>query len=175
MWPKPWYSNLWAPWRMAYIKSHGERRGCVFCEAPSMGMNPESLVVYRGAGNYIILNKYPYNSGHLMVVPYRHVSRLEDLTLEELAEMMLLVKASVKALRKAYKPHGFNIGMNLGEAAGAGIAEHLHMHIVPRWVGDTNYMTITAGAKVIPQSLEEAWTVLKPLVEEAVREEASEK
>ncbi len=171
-WPRPWYSNLWAPWRMAYIREHGRRESCVFCEAPRQGVSAESLVVYKGAKSYVILNKYPYNSGHLMVVPYRHVSEFEDLTLEEMGEMMLLVRASVRALRRAYRPHGFNIGMNLGEAAGAGIAGHLHIHIVPRWVGDTNYTTILAGVKVLPQSLEEAWKTLKPLVEEEVKREA---
>ena len=136
-----------------------------------MGVSPESLVVFKSSRSYVILNKYPYNNGHLMVVPYRHVSRLDELSGEELAEMMLLVRASVRALERAYRPHGFNVGINLGEAAGAGIADHLHIHIVPRWVGDTNYMTITAGTKVLPQSLEESWRTLKPLVEEAAREE----
>jgi len=154
---------------MAYIKGHGAREGCIFCEAPKRGVSKDSLIIYMGSKNYIILNKYPYNSGHLMIVPYRHVSSIEDLDMDELAEMMLLARASIRALRKAYNPHGFNIGVNLGEAAGAGIAEHIHMHIVPRWVGDTNYTTILGGVKVIPQSLEEAWSTLKPLIEEAVR------
>ncbi|MEB3778987.1 MAG: HIT domain-containing protein [Desulfurococcales archaeon] len=167
-WPRPWYRNLWAPWRMTYIKGHDRSGECVFCRAPSLGESVESLIVYRGVNAYVILNKFPYNSGHLMIVPYRHVPSIEDLTMDELSEIGMLVKASLRALRRVYKPHGFNIGVNIGEAAGAGIAEHVHVHVLPRWVGDTNFVTTFAGDKVIPQSLEEAWSSLRPVMREEV-------
>ncbi len=172
-WPRPWHSILWAPWRLSYIKSTAGKKseeGCVFCRLASEEPSPESLVLYRGRYSYIVMNKYPYNSGHLMVIPYKHTSTIEDLDGESLKEMMVLVKASIKALRRIYKPHGFNIGINMGEAAGAGIAEHVHIHVVPRWVGDTNFMTITAGVKVVPQSLEDAWRSLIEVIGEAVSE-----
>ncbi len=168
-WPLPWYRNLWAPWRMRYIKGEDRvSRGCVLCEAPRMG-DKEALIVYRGERAYVILNKYPYNSGHLMVVPYRHVPDIVDLDKEELAEMMELARASIRALREAFRPHGFNLGVNIGEAAGAGISGHVHLHVLPRWVGDTNYTMTFAGVKVIPQALEETWAVLKPIMEKLAR------
>jgi len=166
-WPKPWYSVLWAPWRMEYIKSSVEGRAaaCVFCEAPKLD-EEEALVLYKASKSYVILNRYPYNTGHLMVVPYRHVASLEDLDPEELLEISLLVKASLRALRRAYKPQGFNVGVNIGRPAGAGIADHVHVHVVPRWVGDSNFMLIPGGTKVIPQDLRETYKTLKPLVAE---------
>lgn len=168
-WPLPWYRNLWAPWRMRYIKGEDRvSRGCVLCEAPRMD-DKEALIVYRGERAYVILNKYPYNSGHLMVVPYRHVPDIVDLDKEELAEMMELARASIRALREAFRPHGFNLGVNIGEAAGAGISGHVHLHVLPRWVGDTNYTMTFAGVKVIPQALEETWAVLKPIMEKLAR------
>ncbi len=172
VWPKPWHSILWAPWRLSYIKDAASRKeeGCVFCSLASEEPSAENLVLYRGRLSYIVMNRYPYNSGHLMVIPYKHTSTVEELDGETLKEMMLLVKASVKALRKVYNPHGFNIGINMGEAAGAGIAGHIHIHIVPRWVGDTNFMTITAGVKVVPQSLEDAWRQLSEVIGDAVDE-----
>jgi ATP adenylyltransferase len=171
-WPR-WLSILWAPWRLAYIRDASRRDTCVFCEAPRMG-DDEALIVYRGRRAYIILNRFPYNSGHLMIAPYRHVASLEDLSFEELVDVMVLVKISLKALREAYSPHGFNIGVNVGEAAGAGVAGHVHVHVVPRWVGDTNYMTVTGGVKVIPQLLEDTLKTLKPLVERIAKEHEGE-
>ncbi|WP_131160567.1 HIT family protein [Aeropyrum pernix] len=171
VWVKRWYSILWAPWRMKYIKQAGSREGCVFCEAPSMGDDAKALIVYRGSLSYVILNKYPYNSGHIMVTPYRHVAELEDLTMDEIMEMAKLVRASVKALKRVYAPHGFNIGVNIGEAAGAGIAGHFHIHVVPRWRGDSNFMLTVGGTKVIPESLEDTFKKLKPAVEEEARKE----
>lgn len=163
-WPR-WLSILWAPWRLAYIREASKKTDtCVFCEAPRMS-DEEALIVYRGKRAYIILNRFPYNSGHLMIAPYRHVASLEDLDDEESREIMWLVRVSIKALREAYSPHGFNIGVNIGEAAGAGVAGHVHVHIVPRWVGDTNYMTVTSGVKVIPQLLEDTLKTLKPVIE----------
>lgn len=166
-WPEPWFRVLWAPWRMAYIREAVKapsRGGCVFCEAPRMG-DEESLIVYRGRRAYIIMNKYPYNTGHVMVVPYRHVASIEDLTAEELAEMGLLVKASMAGLRKALKPHGFNVGVNIGRTAGAGIDAHVHIHVVPRWDGDTNFMLVTGATKVIPQDLRETYREIRPYIE----------
>ena len=162
-WPNPWFRILWAPWRMEYIRgaSSGEP-GCVFCEAPRMD-DEKALIVYRGRTSYVILNKYPYNSGHLMVVTYRHVPSIEDLSDEELIEVSRLVRLSVKALRDEYKPHGFNIGVNIGEAAGAGIAGHFHIHIVPRWRGDANFMLTVGSTKVMPESLENTYRRLKPV------------
>ena len=168
-WPRPWYSNLWAPWRFAYIKSGGRKESCVFCEALSMD-DEKALILYRGSHSYIILNKYPYNSGHLMVVSNRHVPSIEDLGPDEISEIGFLVKASVIALKRVYKPHGFNIGANIGEASGAGIAGHFHVHVVPRWVGDTNYITVVSGTKVVPQSLEDSYNSLKGVVKSVIGE-----
>jgi len=168
---KPTLPILYAPWRYTYIKSTVEekRRECIFCEAVRKS-DDESLILYRGRHSYIIMNLYPYNTGHIMVVPYRHVPSIEDLTEDEILEIMLLTKAALKAIRKVYNPHGFNIGVNLGRVAGAGVEEHVHIHIVPRWNGDTNFMPVIAGVKVISQDVREAYKALKPVVaEEAAR------
>ncbi|MCE4600343.1 MAG: HIT domain-containing protein [Desulfurococcales archaeon] len=166
---KPWYKILYAPWRMKYITGSERHEGCVFCKAPELD-DKSALIVYRGRLSYVILNKYPYNSGHVMIVPYRHVSSIEDLTLPELAEMSLLVKATLKALREAYKPHGFNIGVNIGEAAGAGIAGHVHIHVLPRWCGDTNFTVMFSATKVVPEELEATYEKLKSILPGKVRE-----
>ena len=170
-WPKPWYNVLWAPWRMSYITSVVERKdaSCFLCEAPRIGDDRRALIVYRGRSSFVILNKYPYNTGHLMVAPYRHVATLEELTDEEAMEMMKLVVASIEALRQVYKPEGFNVGVNIGDVAGAGVPGHVHIHVVPRWKGDSNYITVIGGAKVISQALEETYDLLKPKLEEAAR------
>jgi ATP adenylyltransferase len=164
---KPVLPIIYAPWRYAYIKStvEGRREECIFCEAPKKS-DDESLILYRGKYSYIIMNLYPYNTGHVMIVPYRHVPSLEDLNDNEALEMMQLVKIAIKALRKVYNPHGFNIGVNLGRIAGAGVEEHVHIHIVPRWNGDTNFMPVIAGVKVISQDVREAYKALKPVVTE---------
>ena len=159
---------LWAPWRLAYIRSTvkpGRQEKCIFCEAPSMD-EEEALVLYKGEHAFVILNKYPYNTGHLMVVPYRHVPSLEDLKPEEALDVWRLVVASMRALRRVYRPHGFNVGVNVGRAAGAGIEEHVHVHVVPRWQGDANFMPVIGGVKVIPQDLRSTYRELKPVVEE---------
>jgi len=148
--------QLWAPWRMELIKSP-RPSGCVFCEAPQAADLKASLVVHRGTHLFIILNKYPYNNGHLMVVPYRHVADLEALTPEEGAEMVVLLQQAVTVLKKTMAPNAFNIGMNLGPDAGAGIAEHLHFHVVPRWRGDTNFMPVLADTRVIGEHLEQTY------------------
>lgn len=154
---------------MEYIKSGGREEGCILCEAPRM-RDEDALIVYRGEKWYVILNRYPYNSGHLMIVPYSHVPSLEDLGVGDYLEMGLLLNSSIIALRREYRPHGFNIGVNIGKEAGAGIEGHVHLHVVPRWGGDTNYMTTVGGVKVIPQALEESFRVLRPALMRAVEE-----
>ena len=154
---------LWAPWRMQYIE--GEKpKGCIFCEKPKEQRDRENLILYRAPRTYVILNRYPYNTGHLMVVPYDHVDRLEALPDEVLLELLQNTRRCLAALRQAFSPEGFNVGFNLGKVAGAGIEEHLHIHIVPRWSGDTNFMPVLAETKVIPQDLATTYEVLSPLL-----------
>jgi ATP adenylyltransferase len=157
---------LWAPWRLEYIKQAGELEGCVFC-AEVAGELPadESLLVRRGESAIVILNKYPYSSGHLMAAPSRHVGSLGELTDDEALELHRLSVSAVDALGRAYGPDGYNLGWNLGHVAGAGIADHVHLHVVPRWSGDTNFMPVLAEVKVLPEHLletrnrlREAWT-----------------
>lgn len=150
--------KLWSPWRSNYIESFknkaDDENDCVFCRAAKEDMNSDdSLVVYRGEHSFLMLNLYPYNSGHLMAIPNRHISDLLDLTDEETTEMMSLVKLSIKALKHLMKPQGFNMGANLGKAAGAGIHRHIHFHVLPRWNGDTNFMPAIGEVKVISQDL----------------------
>lgn len=157
--------RLWTPWRLAYVTAAAaEDPGCVFCAVGDQGPGPDSLVVYRGAHCFVILNLYPYNNGHLMVVPARHVGRLAVLTPEELDELMRLTRAAEMALDARYHPHGFNMGLNLGKPAGAGVLDHLHMHVVPRWNGDTNFMTVVGETRVLPETLDETARQLAPLV-----------
>jgi ATP adenylyltransferase len=160
---------LWAPWRVAYLTAP-KVPGCVLCEAPASGDDRAALIVHRQALGYLILNRYPYNSGHLMAVPHRHVARLDDLTSQEAEGLMALTAQAVRALERAFHPGGFNIGMNLGRAAGAGIDDHLHMHIVPRWGGDTNFMPVLANVKVLPESLEETYDRLAAALAEDLAE-----
>ncbi|MBF0290589.1 MAG: HIT domain-containing protein [Nitrospinae bacterium] len=152
--------TMWAPWRIGYIL--GEKPdGCVLCDMPKMDEDERNHIIHRGTTCYVIMNLYPYNNGHLMIVPFRHLSDYENLTSAELAESAELTARAVRALKKAMKPDGFNIGVNLGKAGGAGIDEHLHVHIVPRWSGDINFMTAVGGVRVIPQCLEETYHTLK--------------
>ena len=145
--------QLWAPWRLAYIQQdHPE--GCIFCAAAAGGDDRANLVVYRRRHAFVMLNLYPYNSGHVMVVPSRHVARLADLDDAELLEVMQTTTLSLRTLEHVFHPEGANVGMNLGRAAGAGIDEHLHVHVVPRWVGDTNFMPVLGDVKVIPEHLD---------------------
>jgi ATP adenylyltransferase len=148
------FGRLWTPHRMAYIKGDGKRTdgGCDLCDIPTMD-DVEGLVVARGSAAYVVLNLYPYNSGHLMVVPYRHVADYVDLAGDETAEVADLTKAALRALRSASGAQGFNVGLNLGSVAGAGIAAHLHQHVVPRWGGDTNFMPVIGQTKVLPELL----------------------
>jgi len=152
--------QIWAPWRIEYIlQTHQE--GCILCQKPKENSDEQNLILYRGKSNFIMLNAFPYNPGHLMVAPYRHIAKLEDLTDAEAKEHLDMVRLSVNLLKKTTKPAGFNIGMNLGRVAGAGIDDHIHCHIVPRWQGDTNFMPVVAKTKVLPQALSESYTVLK--------------
>jgi ATP adenylyltransferase len=152
--------RLYAPWRMNYIMTDSRESGgsdkrseCIFCKKSRESADRDNLIIYRGTSSFVLLNLYPYNNGHLMVAPYLHTAKLSDLIPESLLEMMELVKGCEAALYRAYQPQGYNIGMNLGQIAGAGIADHLHMHIVPRWSGDTNFMPVLAETKVLPDSL----------------------
>ncbi|RLI32235.1 HIT family hydrolase [Candidatus Bathyarchaeota archaeon] len=152
--------HLWAPWRIKYILMK-KPRGCIFCKIAREKKDKKNYVLFRGKWNYVLLNNYPYNSGHLMVVPFKHVKNLEDLTDEELYEHFKIVRESVKNLKKVFKPEGFNIGINIGRVAGAGVENHIHTHIVPRWSGDTNYMPVIADTKVIPEALKQTYNRLK--------------
>jgi len=154
--------RLWAPWRIIYIRDIHQRKEatCVFCEAPKKN-DEEVYIVYRGKHSYIIMNIYPYNTGHLLIAPYRHVAEIEKLKPYELWEMMLLTQAAVRGLKESLSPEGFNIGVNIGRSAGAGIDEHVHIHIVPRWLGDTNFMPILGNTKIIPQWLKETYDSIK--------------
>ena len=155
--------HLWSPWRLAYVTRTGGQAGCVFCEA--LAGDEASLVVFRGVSCYVILNKFPYNNGHLMVVPNRHVSSLADATAEELRELVELARRAELAVKETYAPHGLNMGINLGKPAGAGILDHLHMHVVPRWNGDTNFMTVVGETRVLPEELTVSAARLRPVFE----------
>ncbi len=150
--------RLWAIWRMAYIdqavSSGGAPQACIFCELPEIAEPKESMVVARRRYAFAVLNIFPYNTGHTMVAPFRHCGSLEELDKEELIDLFELTRDVVAALRKAYTPDGFNVGMNLGRVAGAGFPDHLHVHVVPRWSGDTNFMPVIAETKVLPEDLE---------------------
>jgi ATP adenylyltransferase len=147
--------QLWAPWRMEYLSDNKDKRDirCVFCKLPAESADRENLIVHRGEKAFVILNKYPYNNGHVMIVPGRHLSDYAELADDELLDMGNLTRHTVNALKSAYQCEGFNIGMNLGTAGGAGIKDHLHLHVVPRWIGDTNFMPVLADTKSMPQHL----------------------
>ncbi len=164
--------RLYAPWRMAYVEQPPspapDATGCVFCDKAASTDDIPNLVVHRGKTCFVLLNLFPYNNGHLMVVPYLHTAALTDLDAETTLELLTLAKSAQAALAKAMHPEGYNLGMNLGTAAGAGIADHLHLHVVPRWNGDTNFMPVLADVKVLPDALEnscrklrEAWASLQ--------------
>ena len=152
--------QLWAPWRMEYIRME-KPEGCILCDKPKESDDITSYILYRGDKNFVIMNAYPYNSGHLMIAPYRHVASLEKLTDEELGEHFQIVSRSVKVLKQVFKPDGFNIGINMGRVVGAGIDDHVHTHIVPRWLGDTNFMPVTGDTKVINEALSETYKKLQ--------------
>lgn len=154
--------RIWSPWRHTYVTRSADSPGCVFCIAKTIGEG-QDLIVHEGQLAYVILNKFPYNSGHLMVVPHRHVAHLAGLEQAELGEMAKLTQLSERVLTEAYSPQGINVGMNLGRPAGAGIVDHLHIHLVPRWNGDTNFMTVVGEVRVLPEELPATAQKLRPL------------
>ncbi len=162
--------NLWAPWRMAYIAPKTPQQGCIFCIFPADENDAEHYILHRGERCFMMLNLYPYNNGHLMVVPYQHVGTIEKLDAATLAELMGQAQLALKALHQTMKPDGFNMGINEGKVAGAGFADHVHLHVVPRWEGDTNFMPVLADVKVMPEHLETVYKQLK-LVLSMLKEE----
>jgi ATP adenylyltransferase len=157
--------RLWSPWRMDYIRRGGAgEHGCIFCDLPAADAAEDEAnhLLARGEVSFLLLNAFPYNPGHLMAAPYRHVGDYEELTAAELAEMTALCGQAIRAMREESAPHGFNLGMNLGQVAGAGIADHLHLHLVPRWGGDTNFMPVVGQTKVLPELLDETYRRLRP-------------
>jgi ATP adenylyltransferase len=167
--------NLFSPWRSKYIASFadeaksGHTTKCVLCAALASTDDEESLVLHRGREAFVIMNRYPYNSGHLMIVPMRHTADFQSLTRTEELACLDLIKVSARALAELSKPQGFNIGMNLGRAAGAGIDDHLHWHIVPRWNGDTNFMPVLADVKIVSEDMRAQWRRLKDFFEREAR------
>ena len=148
--------HIWAPWRMKYILA--EKGGdCIFCVKPSRRGDRKRLILYRSEHSILMMNRFPYSSGHLMAAPMKHTGNLEDLTTEELGDLSILVRKAVSLLRTAVEPQGYNIGMNIGQIAGAGIVDHLHFHVVPRWSGDTNFMPVVSETMVVPESLEDTY------------------
>jgi ATP adenylyltransferase len=157
--------HLWSPWRLEYLTAP-EQEGCIFCHAAGDDDDRKNLVLLRGERAFLILNRYPYNNGHFMVVPYVHVSSLEELNAPTLMEMMLLLNRGLAALRKAMCPDGFNVGANLGHVAGAGVEDHVHIHGVPRWAGDTNFMPVLGDMRVVPQTWLQTYDDLKAALED---------
>jgi ATP adenylyltransferase len=158
--------RLWAPWRLEYIKGPKPDE-CIFCAGVAAGDDAEKYVVHRGEHCFAMLNAFPYNNGHLMVSPYRHVPSIEELDEPELLELMTMAQASVSALRSAYRPEGFNLGVNQGKIAGAGVEDHVHLHVVPRWAADTNFMPVIADTRVLPQSLDDSYRAITTAFESA--------
>jgi len=152
--------QIWAPWRIEYIQRE-KSEGCILCEKPRQSGDAANYILYRGDKNFVIMNAYPYNPGHLMIAPYRHVANLDELTDEERHEHFEMVSQSIKVLRQAFNPGGFNIGINMGKVAGAGIEEHVHTHVVPRWQGDTNFMPVLSEVRVVPEALAETYKKLE--------------
>jgi ATP adenylyltransferase len=154
--------HLWSPWRFKYITNTEKSEGCVFCNLVQGNHDESSFIIHRGRLNYLVLNIFPYASGHLLIVPFAHVAMLAEMAKEASDEMMDLSKRAQAALTKEYRPDGVNLGMNLGQAAGAGVAQHLHMHILPRWFGDSNFTTVIAETRILPETLETTYQRLKP-------------
>lgn len=151
---------MWAPWRMEYILS-SEEGECLFCDRPRLGKDEEVFILYRSPQSFVMLNRYPYNNAHLLLAPFRHVAAFEDLTDDEISDCFTLAQLCVVILKEELKPHGFNLGMNIGDVAGAGVKAHFHLHIVPRWLGDTSFMPVVASTNVMPQALSETYAKLK--------------
>ena len=158
--------RLWTPWRAEFVTGQAGEQGastCFLCENPTLGKDDEVYILHRAERCFVILNLYPYNTGHLMVAPYEHIGALEELPLETGAEMWALAQRSVGILKAEYGPDGFNVGMNIGRLAGAGVPGHLHLHVVPRWGGDTNFMAVVGETKLVPESLDQTYARLRPL------------
>ena len=158
------FQRLWTPQRIAYVRGENkpetpDEEHCPFCRIPTMG-DEDGLIVHRGKAAYVVLNLYPYNPGHLMVLPYRHVADLTDLAAEESAEVMSMTQQAIRAIRAVSRPHSFNVGLNLGRSAGGSLSEHLHQHVVPRWTGDANFITVVGGTKLLPQLLQDTRRLL---------------
>jgi len=154
---------LWAPWRMEYVGAGHEKGECIFCPGNDRSRDEERLILYLGDRGVILMNRFPYINGHLLVAPVRHVSALDVLTDEEKLDLITMVEKAVGVLRKAMNPGGFNVGLNLGRIAGAGVEDHIHFHVVPRWSGDTNYMTVVGEVRVIPEHIRATYKKLLPL------------
>ncbi|MBN1333330.1 MAG: HIT domain-containing protein [Synergistales bacterium] len=152
---------LFAPWRMTYISNSMKPEGCIFCDFPNSDKDDDHFILHRGQLSFIILNTFPYNSGHLMVAPYRHTGLYDDLTTDELLEINILGVKCLRMLRFLMNPEGFNMGINMGKVAGAGYADHVHLHIVPRWNGDTNFMPVITDTRVVPEALKETFAKFK--------------
>ncbi len=167
------FEKLWAPWRMRYIEGMGSsgESGCIFCQKPKENADERNFIVCRGETCYIIMNVFPYNNGHLMVVPFLHTARFSDLDSQTRREILDLNGLAMAAIEKTMRPEGFNMGMNIGRTAGAGIAGHLHMHLVPRWNGDTNFMPVIGCTKVISEALEDSFRKIRAAVEEIRKKE----
>jgi ATP adenylyltransferase len=157
--------RLWSPWRYRYVSTASPDQACIFCAKPASGDDRANYIVLRAERNFVLLNLYPYTNGHLMIAPYEHVATLEEAHPETLAEMMRLTARAEKALRQVYQPGGINLGMNLGQCAGAGIAGHIHMHVLPRWPGDASFMTTVGETRVLPEDLETTYEKLKAALE----------
>jgi ATP adenylyltransferase len=157
--------RIWAPWRLEYIERAEEEGGCIFVDLPAREDDRNNLILHRAEHAFVMLNRYPYSNGHLMVAPYRHTATMDDLSDSELLQVNQLVRDCVKWLTIAFSPQGFNIGVNMGRSAGAGIEDHLHWHIVPRWNGDTNFMTTVGETRVLAQSLEDTYDRLRKVIE----------
>ncbi len=155
---------LWTPWRYAYVSTAEKTTGCVFCAAPKED-DAKALIVHRGRHCYVILNRYPYTPGHVMVVPYEHLDELRKLSADAANEMMALSQRMETVLRELYRPDGINLGMNIGKAAGAGIAGHIHMHVLPRWVADANFVSVVGETRILPETLEVTWEKMKTSLE----------
>jgi ATP adenylyltransferase len=162
--------HLWSPWRLVYVSGGAKSDGCVFCDAQRSD-DGAPLIVFKGSRCFVILNLFPYNNGHLLVLPNRHIASLAAATVDELGEMMELTRRAEIALGEAYTPHGLNVGINLGKPAGAGILDHLHLHVVPRWNGDTNFMTIVGQTRVLPEELPQVAERLRPIFDRLAREQ----
>lgn len=158
--------HIYAPWRKDFIEKKEKEEGCIFCKRKELDISLDSLVIYKGKLSFILLNKYPYNNGHIMVAPYAHKADFTELNDDELLELSQNIRLGIRVLKKAYNPQGFNIGMNLGSIAGAGVADHLHWHIVPRWSGDTNFMPVIGETKVLHEILSDTFNKVIPVIKE---------